>query len=243
MSSDKEYYDLIEGYLLGALDEEARRKFEERMAGDREMQKEVELQRSLMYFLQDAKGLELRRALDDADQNFAGKTVPLVRKVLPWAAAIALVIVGVGLAFWDFSPQAQASLFETYFEPYPMVLSQRSGDASMQSLIAAYESGRYGEALGHIEQWASDSVLSAAGTFYQGMCLLALGEGQRAAAALQKVIDRRDPLFTTQAQWYLALAHLQSGHKPEARALFETIAETPGHYKSDAAARVLGEME
>jgi len=244
MSSKKEYFDQIEDYLFNSLGEEARRKFEERLAEDRELQQEVSLQRSLMHLLQDARGLEVRQALEEADQNyFGGKSVSLFRKVLPWAAAIAFIIVGIGLALWDFSPHDPGSLFHDNFEPYPMVWSQRSGDAHMQDLIAAYESGRYEEALGYLEQWTSDSLLSSAGTFYKGMCLLALGEGPQAAGMLKGVIDSNDPLFSTQAQWYFGLAQLQTGNIEQARAAFKMIAETPGHYKSEEAVRILRALE
>lgn len=236
-------HELIEPYLLGELDESTRRAFEAQMAVDEALRDEVALQRSLVHLLQDDNALRLRKALDVANRHFTRtKSGPSLRKALPWAAILAMVVAGVGLGWWTFLSVDPHSLFERHFEPYPMIWSQRSGDPALRDLTRAYESGNYDAALTYIQAWERDTATGHAGDFYRAMCLLALGRGGEAAALFEEVAGEDDPLFRDQAQWYLGLSRLQAGDATKARRAFKTIAGAPDHYKKQEAAHILRKL-
>lgn len=245
--NEESTYEQIEAFLAGELRGEALQAFEERLSADADFRQEVELHRQLA----DATGGEqfhaFRAVLKETDaawqpnQNKAqgGK----VRILSNWQ--LGLIAAGFILLFsmiWLLlNPQAPSpeDLFATHFQPYEMVLTQRSTQAdrpeALDAAIAAYANEQYDEAEKLFQQLAESAPDQPIYQLYACVSALAENRNEAAISCFEKL--HANPKLTEQAQWYLGLAHLQRNDPEAAKAAFLEIRE--GTYQFDAAQEIL----
>lgn len=247
-------YERIESYLAGTMPPAERLRFEQALASDSSLAEEAELHKQLQDSLRGEKIHDFRAALQTVDrawENPAGKPNRSQRlnrilgPALALAAALALLLVAWPFFAPDDRPDASEQVFAEYFEPYQMVLNQRSANegaarAELLNLaITQYAEGRFAEAATAFQQLAQSEPSNIAFQFYQALALLASGQAGEAIPVLQAVLDRPGHLFSEQSRWYLALAHLKIGQEAEAKRLLEGIA--PGQFRYAQSRMLLGE--
>jgi tetratricopeptide (TPR) repeat protein len=246
-------YERIESYLAGTMAPVERLQFEQELAADSSLANEVELHEQLQSSLRGEKIHKFRAALQAVDthwQNPAGKPARnrrlrrLFRPALAVAAAVALLLIAWQLFSPHGRPDVSAQQFAAYFEPYQMVLSQRSAAelperaALLNLAIKQYAEGQFAEAAIAFRQLEQGEPGNIAFRFYRALALLASGQADEAIPVFETVLARSGHLFSEQSRWYLALAYLKTGQEAEAKRLLEGIG--PGQFRYAQSRELLG---
>ena len=228
----EELWDRIERYLRDELTAEERTAFEAEMAADPELKNEVELHRMVHDTLGDPAEHAFRQTLGDVATEFHAKqrTQSKTRRLNPnWriVSMAASVLLLVGVFAW-LNTRQSAGGFDS-FEPYAMVLTQRSqaDTAAMDVLITRavqqYESEEYQAAATSFAQLKAMDPSAVSFAFYEGVSRLAVEQYDEAIAIFRQVLDTPDHLLIEQSRWYLGLALWKSGDEDGAREVFQAI--------------------
>jgi tetratricopeptide (TPR) repeat protein len=246
-------YERIESYLAGTMVPAERLQFEQELTADSSLADELELHRQLQGSLRGEKIHEFRAVLQAVDKQWqkpAGKPNRsqrlrlLFRPALAVAAAVALLLIAWQLFSPNGRPDASEQLFAAYFEPYQMVLNQRSAAelperaGLLNTAIKQYAEGQFADAAIAFRQLEQSEPGNIAFQFYQALALLASGQADEAIPILENVLARSGHLFSEQCRWYLALAHLKRGQEAEAKQLLDSIG--PGQFRYAQSRELLG---
>lgn len=243
----QEKYELIEAFLDDHETVEERERVEKTMKDDPTLQAEIELHRQLADVTRGEKFHELRAALKETDTNWqmsGGSSGGRVIKMSFMKMAIAAcVVVLLGVAVWlNFSSPSATDLFASNFEPYDMVLTQRSmGEdisVDLDEAIINYIQGNYTEAELQFQQLAIINPDQPILKMYECISALAQGRSESSIACFNGLLGV--PNLSEQARWYLGLAFLQSGDMDMARETLEKISE--GTYQYKEAQDILNEI-
>ncbi|MEM6698220.1 MAG: tetratricopeptide repeat protein [Bacteroidota bacterium] len=245
----QEKYTLIEKYLAEEMRGEELENFEAQLQVDEALRDELELHQQISETLKGEKVHELRSVLKEVNQNWedgskkeSARVIQFnLKRILTIAAAVVLLF----FAYQFLMPSNLSSqeIYATHFEPYPMLLNQRSIDqktddqATYNNAISFYTKQQYPEALTAFEKLLATQPDNITYQFYQANILLADNKAEQAIPVFQKILDGDHPNFEEQARWYLAMAHLQREDLKNAKALLEKI--EAGQYKSKEATKIL----
>ncbi len=239
------FYERIESYLDGSMAVSARLAFEQEMSSDAELAKEVALHRQIHSSLQGEKIHAFRKVLQVVDAQWSypgpktqhsGRLLPLLRPVMAIAASLAILFMAWQFLIRNDHSDSGQRAFETYFEPYPMILHQRSASeeqdsaALLNKAIQDYAEGRFAEAalsFQQLEQAEPDHIVYS---FYRALALLSSGQADQAIPILDNITARPGHLFSEQGRWYLALALWETGRETEAREMLEGIRQHEFRY-------------
>jgi tetratricopeptide (TPR) repeat protein len=258
--NDSTTYDLIEQYLAGTMTADGRRDFERRLDTDPALRAEVLLHREVTETLRGEKVHELRRVIKDVDQSFtipkstnlrAGPNNSRSRilsfpRVLSIAAAVLVLVVAVFVLMPDRSVGTD-TLFAQHYEPYEMILNQRSVDETetleqlIRTAVMAYETKDFEQAAILFENLSQEQPDAETFQLYLGVSLLSSGAAEAAIITLEKLNEKASPLFVEQSRWYLAMAYLKSSNVAQAKSTLQRI-ET-GAFQYVAAQEILKELE
>lgn len=248
-------YNLIEQYLAGNLSEQERSDFEKEIRKSDDLRAEIQLHREIAEVTAGEKFNELRDVLKNTDANWKtdssirpGGKIVTFKMIIRAIAATAVLLLGT--MFWYVSSVSSISsdrLFSSNFEPYEMVLTQRSGGANSETenkwdyAISKYAAGDFEEAknqfalLGKQEQEKHLPLLK----LYEGVSALAVGESDPAINAFQPLLS--EPLLKEQARWYLGLTYLQKGDTENAKINFQEIQK--GAYKFKESQKIISRLD
>jgi predicted Zn-dependent protease len=207
----QERFEAIERYLLGTMNDEERRRFEQEMAGDEDLRAEVALQRENMLAVELGGLQETLRTIarEEATNERSGGTA--WPGFLKYAAA-AVLLLGVGL-WWLARPADNERLFAEHFSPDPglPVPMSISNDPVFHDAMVAYKLGDYQEAR---TKWATLLPSRPANDtlrYYMGSAALAAGDPAQAVPLLQAVAGDSASVFNRKARWYIFLSCLRTG--------------------------------
>ena len=253
MHSSEEQYDLIGSYLNGELEGEARLDFEQQMAGDAELQAEVQLQREVARAILDENAMRLEQEFAAIKaENHTHKSEPKRVKKVPISsimlvAASVFLVATFSMLFYQNSSLLQPDtqkLFSEYYVPYEAYTTQRGSseveNENRKKAWEAYDKKEFATAVPFFETALKENPTDSEGWFYLGNCYLSLEKPDQSIAALRKVYTE-ESLFTQQTQWYIALAYLQKGETDHALILFARIAELEGTY-AESAKRIVNSL-
>lgn len=248
----EEKYSLIEKYLAQEMQGEELKDFEAKLQTDGELKDELSLHRQVTATLKGEKVHELRGLLKEVDQSWedrskkdSAKVVNFnFRRILTIAAAVALLVIG--YQFLMTSNLSSQEIYASNFEPYPMLLNQRSIDettddqATYNNAISFYTKQQYSEALTAFEKLLANQPDNTTYQFYQANILLADNKADQAIPIFQKILDGDHPNFEEQTRWYLAMAYLQNEDLENAKTLLDDIQQ--GQYQAKEAAKILKQL-
>lgn len=160
------------------------------------------------------------------------KIVPLRR--IAYMAAAALI--GIMIFFAALAPSSSPErLFSKYYESFPAMTSVTRGNSSVQAnfeqAIDYYKASMYPEAAASFRQALNEN---SASLFYLGLSELENNNTDQAISALEQAAQQQDAYFK-ETRWYLGLAWLKKGNKPESAKYFGALAGTEGFYSKRAA--------
>lgn len=247
-------YERIEKYLDGRLSSEEKEVFENELETNTLLRDEVKLHREVAETLRGEKIHEFRDVLKKVDSEWnRGQSqkkniifsIRFKRMAALAATILLLVVVSYPFIFQDKDVSNEA-LFADNFEPYKMILNQRSisdNDAEVALLnqaIVAYEGKNYGEASSAFQQLQTNNTNLIALRFYTGLSELGAENTATSIDIFKEILATRDHLFIEQSRWYLSLAYLQKGDRETAKLELEKIVE--GAFKYDEAKEILNVM-
>lgn len=228
--------DLIEQYLRGELAAKEAGDVRRRLAEDKAF---AELYEDLRYIEKGLQHAELSRALGVIQEAEAaasgaepGRTALGWRLWLPIAASATLLVV----AAWFFLTKATEpeELFAEYFEVYPNVEAPIYRDSSASDSLPTKDLAfrRYADDdfEGAIELFESIAAPDEGTRFYLGMSYLANNNPQQ-AAAIWEPLSKEAEDYTTQIQWYLALAWLKLDEVEKAKEVLGALAQSGTAYE------------
>lgn len=226
--------ELIERFLEGGLSPVERQAFERRVAQEPAFTDEVALQRQIRDGLRAAGRGRMLSKLEAAESRMSVYHPPAqvirfgesTRQRFYWAAAAAVLLL-IPVYLWLRANPANERLFAAHFVPYPQAASQSVAQDPLGRALQQYRDKNYAQALPILERLTDGGNVSDSVLFYKGNVDLQLGRPQEAISALQRIGPQSG--FHDEAQWYLALAHLQANEVEEARKIVSRINRKPTH--------------
>jgi tetratricopeptide (TPR) repeat protein len=203
-------YELIEKYLEGSLTKAEQASFDQLNQEDPSFQQEVRLHRNLGTALKGEGVHDFRAALKDVDEQWKApgkgtvRSLP-IRRILSLAATVLVLIAA---AWWFFATKNTPSaedLFAAQFEPYTMVLNQRSEttdtpqDLLQQQAINAYNQGQFADAVSRFEELQSVATDNQTYSFYMAVSELAQGNTSKAIPMLEQLAEHFQPSHGTKS--------------------------------------------
>jgi hypothetical protein len=238
--------DYIEGKLEGARLEEA----EAELAGSPELQRLVAIERELPRALGGASAMR-SLAEEVAKGGRTRRSNTWQKPVFIAAALVSLAVIAIlaGQLFKK-SPTVEEIVFARYFNPETISpnglrsineeVSSEIARLRLDSLQAFYTEKNYPEAIRIMQVLRPEVEEKYLSNFNLdlGKLYLLTGDAKKAVEALERV----QVGAVSEKSWYLAMAFLLSGDRPEAEARLRTIATTEGHPYQESAARALEEL-
>ncbi|MCB0639946.1 MAG: hypothetical protein KDC54_25165, partial [Lewinella sp.] len=246
---NKDTFSRIEAYLTGELPPDDRQAFEEEVARDEALARELEQHRlehqAMRMLLHDELRATMQSWRKDAPSTKAeddgAKVVSLsarrgrVRRLLSIAASL-LLLIGFGGSWWAHQTVGNQALAQSYAEG--LSTSQRGGAArEAESLLKAGDTQAAIDLLQDATD-VSDRLLLAQAYFQQ--------KDYAAASAIYAEIEGLPTISKAQrdlAQWQNALAQLGQGDATTARELLQGIAQSSGNDYQDDAAGLLRKLD
>lgn len=243
---DNSALQLIEDYLSGNLNESQKAKFEERLKNDNAFRLEVELRKDIEVVLADKQKNNVFDAVKKAETQYFRKEEKVtigLKRYLPYAAMIALLLVAYFVAYQLANNAAPEQLFTEYYQPYETYTQTRSQENktlhTFEEGLTFYEQKEFDKAIGIFDELLIKEFNPAV-SFYLGVSHLELNNLDEAINQLSPISNQQNN-FSMQAKWYLALIYLKIDEPEKAKPLFKLLANNPGRYKEDAS-QILKEL-
>lgn len=214
---DRTTFETIEAYVLDRMSASERAAFEERMAADAELRKEVALQQEHI------RAVELggfQRLLQQAGQAHAapagGGRGP---KLWRYAAMVAVILAAA--AWWLARTPVNEQLYAEHFRPDPglPVAMGLTSDPVFADAMVSYKEGKYAEARAKWWPLLQQEPMNDTLRFYIASAWLNEGRAAEALPMLEGVAAEEASAFRDRARWYLFLARIRTGATGEALAM------------------------
>lgn len=253
-------YTQIEAYLNGELEGEELQKFEQQIKTDTSFAAQVAQHRELEEML---IGLEIdnwRQRAEILLEEKKAKISPKIKSLQTKnarskgqyflkAAAVFLLVAGLAYFYTSRPTIAPEQLAMSYFEQTEASIygGIERGDApsneNEQLLNTAhqqYQQNNYQQAATTLSKVGSSSPLYPESTLLIGLCQLHLQQYSEAIQSFQTVANHSNTLSQEEANWLLALAHLQNGDREIGKKQLENIAAAKGGFSKQAASLLEG---
>jgi hypothetical protein len=249
-----EQYELIERYLTNEMPEVQRLAFEQQLSKNKALIEELRLHKDLSDVFKAEKLHKFLDALNKANANWplsvkkkeSNRIKMNTRIVLAIAASLATLFFTLQLFFTTSDEITGKELFTQHFEPYPMVLSQRSeadtaGHASLVNMaVQQYSDGNYTLASVAFNQLRNLEPGQISYRFYFALSLLGANDISNAIDVLEDLLETPGHLFMEQSRWYLALAYLAASDENRALEILKEI--QPGQFQYSKSRELLSEL-
>lgn len=242
MEMSPELMERMDSYLEGRMSSDERVVFEQDLISSEELSKLFEEHQSMILAVQASS---VQKSLKDVIQKNRNTAPHSARKRKLYTtgmsiAAVAMILLG---AFFMLRPGADTTqqLFAQYYDTDPGLPTLMSGDGQVQfqNAMTAYKQGDYADALERFKTiTASESNDTL--TFYSSMCYLELEQVQESISLLGDIHPAS--AFYEKAQWYMALAHLQSKDFGQTRTVLKEIVANENHIFLESAKELLSEL-
>jgi hypothetical protein len=246
MESDNTRIERIQAYLENLMTPAEQSAFQIELETDPSLRKELEDLRKARIAVEAYAQMKVREEVAAAFAHVKNEQQAANgRRTYLRMAAIFLLLVAASFSFIllrnTYDP---ARMYKSSFELYPNrigTMGSASGSDPLREGMNAYSLGEFRKALDLLQSVGADHPAKTEARFYEAQSLMALNETDAAADAFQTLLAETDQ-FDEPGQWYLALAYLKQGNETAAKALLSEISTTNGHYKQEAASRMLTKL-
>ncbi|MEM9337650.1 MAG: hypothetical protein AAGA66_02915 [Bacteroidota bacterium] len=149
------------------------------------------------------------------------------------AASITFCLLSVSFSLFRHATPSSKELFQTYFEPYPNVISTRGETPS--DYWNHYDNGDFKGAYEAFPQHSENDTIN----FYLGITLISLNRFDEAIGALNRLDETSR--YQELKNWYMALAHLGADQSQEAVEFLKMI--TPNDRNYEKSQKILKEIK
>ena len=234
--SKEEDFERIERYLRKEMPSEEQQDFEQELQSNAELKGEVYLHQELDHRLGGEEIHALRAQLQSVDQSWEApdnrrSLKPRRFSLRPLLSIAAILAIGIlmYLFLWPMpGSMDKEALYAQYFEPYRLVLQERSAETTADATLVKvavrmYEQGNFLAAAERFSSLLAAEPNNVVFSFYKALSELSAGQVQPAIAGFESLLQQKDHLFVQQSRWYLALAYLKAGEVAAARSRLEEI--------------------
>lgn len=233
--------DLIEQYLEGSLDQEKKRKIDEKISVDENYAENFEQYKFLIDGIKYSGRKKLFTKIKKWDMelsdNFEVESEHSIGKHFKWYYAAASIVILIVAGFLVFSSlnSGYESLVADYYSPYDYTPDVKRGGKieknSMDNILQYYDRGQYNQAIQMIinleEGQKTEKVI-----FY-------LANAYQATKNYDEAIDLYKQIINTGihgygSKWYLALCYLSIDNAEQAIPLLEELKGAPTSYSLNA---------
>ena len=245
MELTDEFFELADRYYNGQLTKD------ELVAINQRIKNEADFANQIKQFVKakeaiktDARTLlrqQVAERVELGKKKTEGKPKPRI-----WvAAALILIVVGLPTTMTFFDNGGHVSTSALIKDNYEVPsISARGNETQQQWMDAAmaYDKGSYEEAIQLLTQLAQDPTTGNLSEvhLYLGVSLIETEQPLEAIGYFEKI--KPDSFLYPKAQWYTAIAYLKEGDHKKAAEQLKSIANSPKHYKKEAAANILKEL-
>ena len=243
-------YELIHDYLHGLTDQKTSMEIKQLIKNDEVTRSIAEGIVHLENKLGNEEAVEIylenfrERQLSSIQQPPAHR--PITKKLWFRMAASLLLLISVGavVRLMVATPDLQTLVNNELAEPYPLsnLVRGESDGSAKEKAFQLYAQGDFTNATIYFEQASTNEKENATVVFYNALSYL-YQENFAKANALLKSDMIAGSRYSKQAEWYRALALIQSGNLDEGKVALTSIADQVGHFKHEAANRLLKKME
>ncbi len=244
---------ILQKYLDNELSEKELARFEQELNASPDLLVDLDLYKEVDEAVADTEVLNFRAQLSDlrkeTRRSETGRRV--FRFTRPWhyaASAALALLVAIGLATVLGRPLSNSDLFVKYMKPYELVLTNRSVDNEVTTLLMrkaqnAYLNGNFESAIGCYDEVLLINSEKVEAEFGKGVSNMEISEYEEATVSFTSVIEQNDNLFIQKAEWYMAGCLLAMDESDRARRQLAMIASSSHHYYNDDAAKILKRMK
>lgn len=244
---------ILQKYLDNELSEKELARFEQELNASPDLLVDLDLYKEVDEAIADTEVLDFRAQLTDLREETrrseTGKRV--FRFTRPWhyaASAALALLVAIGLATVLGRPLSNSDLFAKYMKPYELVLTNRSVDNQITTLLMSkaqehFLNGEFQTAIDLFDEVLLINSEKTEADFYMGISYMEIEQHQEASESFTRVIEQNDNLYIQKAEWYLAGCLLAMDQTDLARRKFASIASSSNHYYKDDAAKILKRMK
>jgi len=214
---DRDTFETIEAYVLDRMSVSDRAAFEQRMATDADLRKEVTLQQEHM------RAVELGGFLRTLQQTGQSHAAPAGGgrwpKLWKYAAIVAVIIAAA--AWWLARTPVNEQLYAEHFRPDPglPVAMGATDDPAFADAMVTYKEGKFAEARSMWSQLLQLEPTNDTLRFYIASAWLNEDRAADALPMLEGVAADEASAFRDRARWYLFLARIRTGATGEALAM------------------------
>ena len=172
-----------------------------------------------------------------------------------WIVILGLIIFSVvGYFLWQQfnSPESEnvepEEIFASYYEPYTANGITRNSDnieENYLNAIKAYDNGNYKEAIPSLVQRVAAKPDDFPTQLLLGNSYLNVSppQTQKAIELFKKIAEGNSDLYSTTANWYLALAYLQNNQSEAAKAIFEDLSQNASNRYANLSKQILSDWK
>lgn len=222
--------ELIEAYLTGRLNDDEEREVELRCARDTTFAKQLKEERLIYEVLSENPSQAFFRTISqvlEKDTKVKSNRFALNRKVIFFAASALLAICLIYLIRPVQKPDFVA-LYSDFFQPYPMVLSQRGPEGqSWSKLIEFYEAHQWDLVEQEIVKLSTDVLPTPLQDLYWAISMMEQGKTRDAVNLLKNYQNNpTDQLYQSTIEWYLSLAYVKLEDGSSAKSILKNLRQT-----------------
>ncbi|MEW7289740.1 tetratricopeptide repeat protein [Aquimarina sp. 2304DJ70-9] len=237
MERTPEIFEKIERYLTNRLSADEVVIFENEMADDSELQKEVAKHKAIHHTLSDQETLEIKEKLikvsKEVKKEESSFTKTLFSSPLRIAATI-VVLLGVGTLLWNTidTTDELRNLYAAHYVPFPAEdITRGEQNTALQSVMNNYNKGAYGKVVKALEKDTNLVGQKELGV-YLGTSYLNTDQEQSAILQFENILNTSK--YYEASRWYLSLAYLKLKNTQKTKEILEEIIEYKGVYKDNA---------
>lgn len=236
MNFNEENIALFDRYLHGAMSDQEKNDFEQKLETDNELKTEFEAFKSFERIFEDAEITAFKDQLEEWDKSGESPKQGSVFPIRMIATIAAVLLVALLTVTYFFSGSSNAELAENYFEPYDNVLTVRGDKVNMDEGLAYYEQEEYEKAADIFALFSDDPTAN----FYLAESGMALKHYDDAIAAYNLVLGE-ESIFEEVAEFHLALAYLGKDDTEKAIKTLEAISNSSSYFED--AERLLDDLK
>lgn len=220
----------IEDFLEGKLSAEEEVAFKLRMEAESEFAKEVEAHRQAHDVVEMYTKIRMKEKVKAIHQNSKARPIFFLKRPFLIAASL-LVIIIVSCFSYAKTNYSNPSLIADNIQL--ITLDQRNisdeGKGELyKNLESAYRANDYDQAIDILSSTPQSSSYNWE-QFALGNLYLQVEKSSEAIGVFQSLMESGDIRYLEDAQWLLAIAHLQNDDEENAKLSLENIIQTPDH--------------
>lgn len=235
--------ELIERVLSQSATENDIITFNARLDNEPEFAARVELLKNIKANIKAESG-QFEAILESIHEEYEGQKVtvnpkkPPVTRYYYYVAASLVLLIAAIFVFRGFNGKTPLDrLYTNNFSIPAENITTRDNtglDSDLIAAINAYRQKDFKKAILNFGAYLKTNPQDDAANFYIAISYLADDQHVSSIKFLEKVIDNRDSVYRSAAQWYLGLAYIKTENTDAAKSIFSELSESNSSYAKRA---------